>query len=435
MRVSTVDGLTARRLNLPGSMDRGMLVEAQMASLRETVARARERSPWYRERLAGFDPGSLRTPADLSRLPLLTSAEVAAHGQRMLCVSQGEVARIVTLQTSGSTGSPKRLHFTRDDLAATVDFFLHGMLNLVDQAGSVLALLPFAQPDSTGDLLVRALEGGGVRCAGLWPPTPPDELADLIRREGHTCVVGLPQHLLALSEVLPFGAVKTMLLCSDYAPPALRLRIEEACGCETFLHYGTTETGLGGGVECAAHDGCHLRESDLLFEIVDPVTGAPLPEGETGEVVVTTLGRQAMPLLRYRTGDLARLTRERCVCGGVTARLLDIAGRRAACILGGGFGLTSQALDDTLFEVDGLLDYRATLEKAVGRDRLGIEYLAGRGREVPHGDMERALLRIPAVAAAVGSGTLIFGPMNRVQAFSPSHTVKRTISDLRGSTS
>ena len=72
---------------------------------------------------------------------------------------------------------------------------------------------------------------------------------------------------------------------------------------------------------------------------------------------------------------------------------------------------------------------------AVNRDRLGIEYLAGRGREVPHGDMERALLRIPAVAAAVGSGTLIFGPMNRVQAFSPSHTVKRTISDLRGSTS
>jgi hypothetical protein len=296
-----------------------------------------------------------------------------------------------------------------------------------------LALLPFAQPDSTGDLLVRALSGGGVHCAGLWPPPAVRELAALIVEQGYTCLVGLPQHLLALSGELPLGRVRTVLLCSDYAPPALRRRIEEACGCATFLHYGTTETGLGGGVECSAHDGCHLRESDLLVEIVDPHTGEPLPEGETGEVVVTTLGRQAMPLLRYRTGDAARLSTEPCACGGVTARLCDIGGRRTPCVLAGGFGLTSQDLDDTLFGVDGLLDYRATLDVENGVERLGIEILAGQGHDPLEDAIGRALRRVPAVAAVLELGTLALGPMRRVEAFSPSHTVKRTIFDQRGS--
>ena len=433
MRVSTVDGLTARRFGLSSPLDRGVVEAAQMAALREIVAHVRERSPWYRERLAGVEPGALCSRADLQRLPLMSGADVAAHGQRMVCVPQGEVARIVTLQTSGSTGKPKRLHFTRDDLAGTMDFFLNGMLNLADPSDRVLVLLPFEQPDSTGDLLIRALSAGGVRSAGLWPPAKREELAGLVR--GFTCVVGLPQHLLALADVLPFGLVRTMLLCSDYAPPALRRRIEEACGCETFLHYGTTETGLGGGVECSAHDGCHLRESDLLLEIVDPESGEPVPEGEAGEVVVTTLGRQAMPLLRYRTGDMARLTAQPCVCGGVTARLYDIAGRRRASILRGGFRVASQDLDDMLFAVEGLLDYRATLDMAGGRERLGIEFLAGQGHESLERRMEQALRRVPGVAAALEIGTLALGPMRRVQAFSPSHTVKRTIFDQRGSTS
>lgn len=433
MRVSTVDGLTARRLGLSLPLERSRLEGAQMASLRRTVEHACAKSPWYRERLAGFDPASLRTSADLSRLPLLTSAELAAHGQRQVCVSQSEVARIITLQTSGSTGSPKRLHFTHDDLAATVDFFLHGMLSLISPLDKVLALLPFTQPDSTGALLLKALGQGGVRCAGFWPPADWEDLVELIRSKGYMCVVGLPQHLLALAYVLPHGLVRSMLLCSDYAPPMLRTRIEEVCGCETFLHYGTTETGLGGGVECGAHEGCHLRESDLLVEIVHPQTGQSLPEGETGEVVVTTLGRQAMPLVRYRTGDLATLITQPCVCGGVTARLCAIQGRRIACRLAGGFSVTSQDFDDALFALDGLLDYRATLGHSNGCDLLGIEFLARPGHEHVDRELSLTLAKVPAIASALAHGGLMFGPMLRVSSFSPSHTVKRTLLDQRGS--
>lgn len=432
MTRTPVDALTARRLGLAFGWDRAALEAAQVAALRQTVRHAMDRGPWFREHLAGFDPDILRVPADLSRLPFMTAADVAAQGARMICVSQSEVARIITLQTSGSTGAPKRLHFTRQDLDGTVDFFLQGMMSLISGGDRVLALLPFTQPDSTGDLLIRALAGGGIRCDGCWPPTDWEALAARIGDDGVTCVVGLPQHLLALAHALPFRQVRTMLLCSDYAPSALRARIEMACGCETFLHYGTTETGLGGGVECAVHDGCHLRESDLLVEIVDPLSGQPVPPGEEGEVVMTTLGRRAMPLIRYRTKDMARLTTQTCACGGVTARLCGVQGRRIVCRLAGG-GLTSQTLDEVLFALDGLLDYRATVGAAEDEERLGIEFLARPGHDQLERDIALALERIPSVAAGLGRG-LMLGPVRRVAVFSPSHTVKRTIADLRGST-
>jgi phenylacetate-coenzyme A ligase PaaK-like adenylate-forming protein len=171
-----------------------------------------------------------------------------------------------------------------------------------------------------------------------------------------------------------------------------------------------------------------------LFEIVDPKSGEVLPEGEAGEVVVTTLDRQAMPLIRYRTGDLARLVTSPCRCGGVTARLCDIAGRGRAVMLHGGFCVTSQDLDDRIFDVEGLLDYRATLAMENGRERLDIEYLAGAGHDHLERQVADALARVPALAVALELGTLVRGSMRRVETFSPSHTVKRSLADQRGST-
>jgi phenylacetate-coenzyme A ligase PaaK-like adenylate-forming protein len=435
MKPSSVDALSARRLGLAWPPDRERIETARMEALRSTVAHARQKSSWYRERLAGLDPDCLRSCDDLARLPFLNGADLAAHGRELLCVSQSEVARIITLQTSGSTGVPKRLHFTREDLDSTVDFFQQGMFSLISSQDRVLALLPFSLPDSTGDLLIRALAKGGVHCEGVWPPADWEALARRVRDENFTSIVGLPQHLLALAYELPHGLVRTMLLCSDYAPQSLRTRIEEACGSETFLHYGTTETGLGGGVECQAHGGCHMRESDLLIEIVDLRTGAPVPEGEVGEVVVTTLNRQAMPLLRYRTGDLASLDTSPCLCGGVTARLCDIRGRRKACPIAGGYSVASQDLDDALFALDGLLDYRASLTRSAGRDAISVEFLARPGHERLEREIHRALKSVPALNMAMQSLTFEAGPALRVESFSPSHTLKRTILDNRGSCS
>lgn len=427
---SSVDTLVARRLGLGPDFLRADLEAAQLRLLRETVAWAKERSPWYRESLAGIDPASLTDLEELSRLPLLTSAQIASSGHLMLCVSQREVARIITLQTSGSTGRPKRIHFTPEDLDSTAQFFLHGMLSLLDVGWKVLVLLPTAVPDSTGDLLMRVLPEHGISAVAQWPPLPWTEQAKSVRRYGIDCVIGLPQHQLALGEHLRSGDLQTMLLCSDYSPGPLRKRIEAACGCETFVHYGTTESGLGGGVECFAHNGCHLRDSDLLVEILDPETGSVLPGGQTGEVVLTTIGRKGMPLLRYRTGDMGWLDRSTCVCGGVSSRLGGLSGRMIHHRLPGGKCLSSQELDDTLFLIPGLLDYRATL-CAGSRERLDIEFLSSESDRPTALRVRQMLLTVPAIAAAVRTELFEIGQLQGVSAFAPSHTVKRTIVDNR----
>ncbi|GAB1410580.1 AMP-binding protein [Desulfovibrionales bacterium] len=424
-----VDALTARRLGLAPGWDRAALEAAQIQALQGTLRTAMQKSPWYARRFAGLDPASMRTGADLSDLPLLCASDIADQGHVLLCVSQSEVARIITLHTSGSTGTPKRLFFTRQDLDATEDFFLHGMFSLITPQDRVLALLPWEQPDCTGDLLIRALTRQKIACQGVWPPPEWADLAQKIHAEKITSVVGLPQHMLALSQKLAPHQVRTMLLCSDYAPHVLRQRIEQACGCTTFLHYGTTETGLGGGVECTAHAGCHVRESELLVEIIDPDTGQVLPEGELGEVVVTTLGRQAMPLIRYRTKDMARLTTEPCVCTGRTARLYDISGRRSTCVLPGEIPLSSQTLDDALFGLDGLMDYRATIEAMDGQVLLRLDFLCAPALSL-EAELHNLLMGLEPIALAVGHG-LCLGPVQRVDVFAASHTIKRTIVDTR----
>ncbi len=422
-----VDRLVARRLHLQGNWDRSSLEQARMAVLRRTVRHALSGSSFYRESLAGLDPGSLQTVEDLGRLPLLTSADIIHHGHRLLCVSQSRVSRVITLQTSGSTGQPKRFMFTDRDLSATLDFFLQGMYSLIDNNDRVLVILPFEQPDSVGNLLIRALMDGGIHAFGLWPLPP--EAKKLVQSMGLTCAVGLPQHLLDLAERIGPGWLRFMLLCSDYASAALRRRIENACGCETFLHYGSTESGLGGAVECQMHSGCHLRESEVLLEIVDPCSGLNLEDGQLGEVVITTLDRQAMPLIRYRTGDLARLNHDPCVCGGLTARLYDIRGRLSGCHLEDAM-LYSQDLDDELFHIPGLLDYRATLDDKRPA-RLQLEYIASPSDHQISAEIDRHLRQIPVIKVGLGKGTLTLGKIQQITEFEATHTVKRTILDLR----
>ena len=106
----------------------------------------------------------------------------------------------------------------------------------------------------------------------------------------------------------------------------LRERIAGLWRCEVFSHWGMRETCLGGGVECAAHDGHHLRHADLLIEILDPESGVPLPFGRRGEMVISTLRREAMPLFRYRCGDLSHLIAAPCVCGSRLPRLGAVQG-------------------------------------------------------------------------------------------------------------
>ncbi|WP_241159712.1 DVU_1553 family AMP-dependent CoA ligase [Desulfovibrio sp. ZJ200] len=320
------------------------LREAQAAALRRTLRYALERSAFYARRLAQCDL-NLRGPEDLPCLPFTQPSDLR-NWRDFLCVSQGEVRRMVTLQTSGTTGSPKRLAFTDRDLARTRDFFRAGMSQLVGPGQRLAVLLPGAErPDGVADLLRQALAALGVAVA-VPPPAgahsgadhapdrhiwgDADHLRRWLRNFAPHCLVAAPAQLALLLRIFPEQGppgLRGVLSSADRLDPGLARRVRHAWGCALLDHYGLTETAFGCAVECAAHDGYHLRELDVLAEIVDAASGAPLPPGEAGEVVITTLDREAMPLIRYRTGDVAALLPGPCACGSPLRRLGPVLGR------------------------------------------------------------------------------------------------------------
>ena len=160
----------------------------------------------------------------------------------------------------------------------------------------------------------------------------PDTVVRIIQEHAVDCLVATPGQTLALARSgpgrrVPTGRLKSVLLSGDYVALPLREGIEHAWGCDVFDHYGSTEMGLGGAVQCRAFAGRHIRESDLLFEIVDPDSGRVLADGEHGEIVLTTLTREGMPLIRYRTGDEGCVVTDACPCGSILRSLGRVEGR------------------------------------------------------------------------------------------------------------
>ncbi|HUA99298.1 MAG TPA: AMP-binding protein [Terracidiphilus sp.] len=404
---------TAARLGPPaGALTREAIERWQLARLNETIAWTRERSPFYRERLAGSASASLTNLADLCSLPFTTGADLALAPERFLCVSQSEVRRVVTFSTSGTVGK-KRVFFTAEDLDCSADYFEHGVRAVAARGERMAIALPCERANSVGWQLAKGIERAGVvpiRC-GL--ATDPGPLLDAIDREQPAAGIGLPTQMLALAyradaeRSAAFRNLRSMVLCSDHVPSSLVEAIRRRSGCAVFEHYGMTETGLGGGIDCEAHAGYHFREADLYVEILDPLTGAPMPDGCEGEIVLTTLSRRAMPLLRYRTGDLSRPMPGPCPCGSVLKRLARVRDRIGSSVaLSASGSLTLSMLDEALFALPGVTDFTASIQSGKP-SRLELVFSIARGCASPNeAAIHDALNMIEIVQAATRAGEL-----------------------------
>ncbi len=282
---------------------------------------------------------------------------------------------MVTLQTSGTTGRPKRIYFTNEDQELTIDFFKVGMSTLTGPLDRVLILLPCKTPGSVGDLLRIGLERLGAIPIPYGPVCDPSNALETMNTQRVDCLVASPTQALGLARRWQSGMYKphSVLLSTDYVPNAIVKALVGAWDCEVFNHYGATEMGLGGGVECAAHSGYHLREADLYFEIIDPQSGTPLQEGEYGEVVFTTLTRRGMPLIRYRTGDRSRFLPGKCPCGANLRTLEVISGRFDGFLVLEEGILKISDLDEALFTIPELLNFQASLVSRGSQTILHID--------------------------------------------------------------
>jgi phenylacetate-coenzyme A ligase PaaK-like adenylate-forming protein len=375
MKITPLDSWIHRKIAScqPGLTRQG-IETWQIARLNETLSLVRSRSLFYRTLLSGV-PDSISSLDDLDQFPFTVPADIRRNPSQFVCVSQDEIHRIVTLQSTGTTDEPKRIYFTEDDQELTIDFFSVGMSTLTVPGDRVLILLPGETPGSVGDLLRLGLERISVEPIPYGPVRDPINTLQTMHNQRVDCLVGSPTQVLGLVRRWrpTMHKPRNVLLSTDYVPEAIVKVLEQVWECEVFNHYGATEMGLGGGVECAAHRGYHLREADLYFEIIDPKTGVRIPDGEYGEVVFTTLTRHGMPLIRYRMGDRSHFIPGECPCNTKLVTMEKVCGRFSGFITVGDIVLRLADFDEALFPIPGLLNFSIVVAAKGARESLIVE--------------------------------------------------------------
>ena len=323
----------------------------QLRRLNETLARLKARGGFY-----GDYPERLASLSELRTLPFTTADDLSRHPGKFLLTSQSEVSRVISGATSGTTGPAKRVFYTENDTAHTVGFFAAGISEMLSPGEKCLIAFPFTGPFGLGDLIAKAVERlGGIPIRAGFGQTW-GEMTALVRQTQPETYIGFPVTLLSLARM--YGEdfpIKRALVSGDACPQGVLEALETILGSRLYPHYGSRECGLGGAVTCPAFEGMHLRENHIIPEIIDE-NGRVLPDGEYGELVITTIGADAMPLIRYRTGDHTRILPP-CPCGGVTRRI-DAVSRREGSI-------SIEALDSELFRLPMLADYRASFGRGL----------------------------------------------------------------------
>ena len=362
------------------AVDDALFDEYKLWQLKKTVRRVRTKSPFYRRLFekAGVTEDDLHSLEDIAKLPFTFPADLAGTSYSLLCTSQGEVEKPVTFYSSGSTGTKKRIFFSMADIQKILDFLPRGMNTVIgrDEA-RVLVFLQNSQGRGIGSILAQSLNAFGMQG---WTADLQDSTDDILRATvehkinvwfGDAITIYRATRVLEKQADLHSLGMQCIFITMSNIPQSMIDYLHSAWGCRVSTHYGLTESGWGLAVDCDVCPGYHYDELDHIVEVVDPETGGPVPEGREGEVVLTNISRDCMPLIRYRTGDIATLTRS--VCGSHLMTLGHIRRRKEGATEYNGHYIYPALFDEVLFSTDGLLDYRIFLEG--GRISLEVEVL------------------------------------------------------------
>ncbi len=345
MEKSRIDKYIRKTEALP-EVNRESLDALQLRKLNAILRREKARGGFYKDL-----PEHLDSLDELRTLPFTTEEDLAQNTTGLLLCSQAEIQRILSDATSGTTGAAKRVFYTQCDLEDTVNLFMAGLGELVFPGSVTMICFPFSGPNGLGELIAEAVTRLGARPLKLGAGLSYGEYDAIMEREQPDTFVGMPVQLLSILRVCGRGSLQRALVSGDACPEAVLRGCEEILGTRLFPHYGSREMALGGAICCPAHEGMHLRENHVIAEIIDDA-GRPLPPGETGELVITTIGMEAMPLIRYRTGDYTRILPEPCPCGSEVLRLETVTRRGSSRLA---------ALDEALFALPFVADYRAEM--------------------------------------------------------------------------
>ncbi len=364
------------------TMPRERLAALQLRRLRRALAHAAT-VPLHRERMreVGFEPGALRTLADLRALRFTVKADLRDHYPfGMLAQPLESLARLHA--SSGTTGKPTVVGCTAGDIATWSRLMARSMACAGVRPGDLVH-------NAYGYGLFTGGLGAHYGAEALGCPVVPmsggntEKQVALIADFGATVLCATPSYALAIAEEaehmgvdLAGGPLRIGLFGAEPWSEAMRAEVERRLGLKAIDVYGLSEImGPGVGIEC--HEGpCGLHgwEDHFVFELVDPETGAPVPEGQAGELVVTTLSREALPMVRYRTRDITKLTTERCVCGRTHVRLRRITGRSDDMLIVRGVNVYPSQVESVLVGFEGTAPhYLLVVEREGTLDKLTVE--------------------------------------------------------------
>ncbi|MCL4534058.1 MAG: phenylacetate--CoA ligase [Bacteroidetes bacterium] len=373
-------------------MPRRDLEALQLERLRQAVTTAR-RSPSYRQRLGelGVDEADIRTLDDVRRLPFTTKDDLrSGFPYGFLCVSLDEVVRMHS--SSGTTGQVTVIFHTRSDIDTWADLVARSMyatgMRKQDVFQNMMSYGLF-----TGGL---GFHYGAERIGALTIPAGAGNSKRqifLLEKLGVTAVHIIPSYALSLTNVFqevdvdPRRDLKLRIAFLGAEPhsEATRRRVEDFYGLDAYNSYGLSEmNGPGVAFECTQKDGMHVWEDCYLLEVIDPVTLEPLPDGQEGELVFTTLRREAMPILRYRTKDLASVYSEPCPCGRTHRRISRIKGRIDDMMIVKGVNIFPVQIETALMKVPELgsnflieLERRNLVDEMTIKVEVRPEFFAG----------------------------------------------------------
>lgn len=363
------------------TMPREELKKLQTEKLRRTIETALN-SPFYGQRLGrlGITPDSIKTVGDIRKIPFTTKQDLRDNYPFGLVA--GDMKDAVRIHSSsGTTGHPTVVVYSRHDIDSWANMIARNMYMVGCRDTDVFQ-------NSSGYGMFTGGLGFQYGAEKLGATTVPAAAGNskrqimFIRDFGTTCLHAIPSYAVRLAEVFREEGLDpretklhTLFIGAEPHTDEQRRRIERMLGVKAYNSFGMTEmNGPGVAFECKRQDGMHLWEDNYIVEIVDPDTLEPVPDGEYGEMVLTTLDRTMMPILRYRTRDLTRIIPEQCPCGRTHRRIDRIKGRTDDMFIIKGVNVFPMQVEKILAQFPGLgSNYLITLDTVDDNDIMTVE--------------------------------------------------------------